>query len=147
MAMSASLARRELDVQRYPLIVVVLVPLVAIFLQVLIPRFIPKFDILDLPFAGHHLFLGRLAQSNCRHHHGSGDRVSAGCADQPPPGNQRDFTMRGGIFCRLAGGQDRRRESRYAAADQLCLHLVEYRDLPLHHASHAGVQRQDELAA
>src|SRR5580700_8925716 len=49
MAMSASLARRELDVQRYPLIVVILVPLVAIFLQVLIPRFIPKFDILDLP--------------------------------------------------------------------------------------------------
>jgi rod shape-determining protein MreD len=49
MAMSASLARRELDVQRYPLIVVVLVPLLAIFLQALIPRFIPKFDILDLP--------------------------------------------------------------------------------------------------
>jgi rod shape-determining protein MreD len=49
MAMSASLARRELDVQRYPLIVVILVPLVAIFLQALIPRFIPKFDILDLP--------------------------------------------------------------------------------------------------
>jgi rod shape-determining protein MreD len=49
MAMSASLARRELDVQRYPLIVVILVPLVAIFFQVLIPRFIPKFDILDLP--------------------------------------------------------------------------------------------------
>ena len=49
MAMSASLARRELDVQRYPLIVVVLVPLLAIFLQALIPRFIPKFDIIDLP--------------------------------------------------------------------------------------------------
>jgi rod shape-determining protein MreD len=48
MAMSA-LARRELDVQRYPLIVVILVPLVAIFLQALIPRFVPKFDILDLP--------------------------------------------------------------------------------------------------
>jgi rod shape-determining protein MreD len=46
MAMSASLARRELDVQRYPLIVVVLVPLLAIFL---IPRFIPRFDIIDLP--------------------------------------------------------------------------------------------------
>ena len=28
---------------------VVLVPLLAIFLQALIPRFIPKFDILDLP--------------------------------------------------------------------------------------------------
>src|ERR1700753_2362384 len=49
MAMSASLARRELDVQRYPLVVVVLVPLLAIFLQALIPRFIPKFDIIDLP--------------------------------------------------------------------------------------------------
>ena len=49
MALSGSLARRELDVQRYPLIVVVLVPLTAIFLQALIPRFIPKFDILDLP--------------------------------------------------------------------------------------------------
>src|ERR1700749_2102702 len=49
MAMSASVARRELDVQRYPLIVVVLVPLLAIFLQVLIPRFIPRFDIVDLP--------------------------------------------------------------------------------------------------
>jgi rod shape-determining protein MreD len=48
MAMSA-LARRELDVQRYPLVVVILVPLTAIFLQVLIPRFVPKFDILDLP--------------------------------------------------------------------------------------------------
>jgi rod shape-determining protein MreD len=48
MAMSA-LARRELDVQRYPLIVVILVPLTAIFLQALIPRFLPKFDILDLP--------------------------------------------------------------------------------------------------
>ena len=49
MAMSASLARRELDVQRYPLLVVVLVPLMAIFLQALIPRFVPKFDIVDLP--------------------------------------------------------------------------------------------------
>jgi rod shape-determining protein MreD len=48
MAMSA-LTRRELDVQRYPLIVVVLVPLTAIFLQALIPRFIPRFDIVDLP--------------------------------------------------------------------------------------------------
>jgi rod shape-determining protein MreD len=48
MAMSA-LARRELDTQRYPLIVVVLVPLTAIFLQALIPRFIPRFDIIDLP--------------------------------------------------------------------------------------------------
>jgi rod shape-determining protein MreD len=48
MAMSA-LARRELDVQRYPMLVVILVPLTAIFLQVLIPRFVPKFDILDLP--------------------------------------------------------------------------------------------------
>jgi rod shape-determining protein MreD len=48
MAMSA-LARRELDVQRYPLLVVILVPLTAIFLQVLVPRFVPKFDILDLP--------------------------------------------------------------------------------------------------
>jgi rod shape-determining protein MreD len=49
MAMSASLARRELDVQRYPLAVVILVPLLAIFLQSLIPRFIPRFDIIDLP--------------------------------------------------------------------------------------------------
>jgi len=49
MAMSASLARRELDVQRYPLLVVVFVPLAAIFLQAFIPRFIPKFDIIDLP--------------------------------------------------------------------------------------------------
>jgi rod shape-determining protein MreD len=48
MAMSA-LARRELDVQRYPLLVVILVPLTAIFLQALVPRFWPKFDILDLP--------------------------------------------------------------------------------------------------
>ena len=49
MAISASAARRELDVQRYPLLVVVLVPLLAIFVQALIPRFIPRFDILDLP--------------------------------------------------------------------------------------------------
>src|SRR6201986_3781708 len=48
MAMSA-LARRELDVQRYPLLVVILVPLTAIFLQALVPRFWPKFDIIDLP--------------------------------------------------------------------------------------------------
>lgn len=49
MAMSAALARRELDVQRYPLLIVVLVPLAAIFLQALVPRFIPRFDIIDLP--------------------------------------------------------------------------------------------------
>ena len=49
MAISASAARRELDVQRYPLLVVVLVPLLAIFVQALIPRFVPRFDILDLP--------------------------------------------------------------------------------------------------
>ena len=49
MAMSASLARRELDVQRYPVLVVVLVPMLAIFVQVLVPRFIPRFDIIDLP--------------------------------------------------------------------------------------------------
>ena len=49
MAMSASLARRELDEQRYPLLVVVLVPMLAIFVQVLVPRFIPRFDIIDLP--------------------------------------------------------------------------------------------------
>ena len=48
MAMSA-LARRELDTQRYPVIIVVMVPLLAIFLQALIPRFIPRFDIIDLP--------------------------------------------------------------------------------------------------
>src|ERR1700761_3351799 len=48
MAMSA-LARRELDNQRYPLVVVILVPLTAIFLQALIPRFLPRFDIIDLP--------------------------------------------------------------------------------------------------
>jgi rod shape-determining protein MreD len=48
MAMSA-LARRELDTQRYPVIIVVMVPLLAIFFQALIPRFIPRFDIIDLP--------------------------------------------------------------------------------------------------
>ncbi len=42
MAMSASLARRELDVQRYPLIVVVLVPLVAIFPAGPDPPFYPQ---------------------------------------------------------------------------------------------------------
>jgi rod shape-determining protein MreD len=49
MAMSASLARRELDVQRYPVLVVVLAPLLAIFMQAVVPRFIPRFDIVDLP--------------------------------------------------------------------------------------------------
>jgi rod shape-determining protein MreD len=49
MAMLASATRRELDVQRYPLIVVLLAPLLAIFLQAYIPRYVPKFDILDLP--------------------------------------------------------------------------------------------------
>ncbi len=81
MAMSASLARRELDVQRYPLIVVVLVPLLAIFLQALIPRFIPKFDILDLPLTGDHLLLRRVAQPNRRHGHRCGDRAHSRCAD------------------------------------------------------------------
>ena len=42
-------ARRELDVQRYPWIVVLAAPLLAIFLQAYIPRYVPKFDILDLP--------------------------------------------------------------------------------------------------
>lgn len=49
MAMLASATRRELDVQRYPWIVVLLAPLLAIFLQAYIPRYVPKFDILDLP--------------------------------------------------------------------------------------------------
>ncbi len=49
MAMLASAARRELDVQRYPVIFVLLTPLVAIFLQAYLPRFFPKFDIIDLP--------------------------------------------------------------------------------------------------
>ena len=48
MAMSA-LARRELDAQRFPVLAVVLIPLTAIFLQALVPRYIPKFDIIDLP--------------------------------------------------------------------------------------------------
>lgn len=41
--------RRELDVQRYPWIAVLLAPLVAVFLQAYIPRFVPRFDIIDLP--------------------------------------------------------------------------------------------------
>jgi rod shape-determining protein MreD len=49
MAMLASAQRRELDVQRYPWPVVVFVPLLAVFLQAYIPRYIPKFDIIDLP--------------------------------------------------------------------------------------------------
>ncbi len=49
MAMLASAARRELDVQRYSLAAVLLVPLAAIFLQAYIPRFVPRFDIIDLP--------------------------------------------------------------------------------------------------
>lgn len=49
MASLTSAARRELDVQRYPLIFVLLTPLLAIFLQAYLPRFIPKFDIIDLP--------------------------------------------------------------------------------------------------
>ena len=87
MAMSASLARRELDVQRYPLIVVILVPLVAIFLQALIPRFIPKFDILDLPLLVTIYFSVGWRNPIAGHHNRSGDRVGSGCADQPSPGN------------------------------------------------------------
>lgn len=41
--------RRELDVQRYPWIAVLLAPLLAIFMQAYIPRFVPKFDIVNLP--------------------------------------------------------------------------------------------------
>ena len=79
MAMSASLARRELDVQRYPLIVVIMYPLLAIFLQgTLIPRFIPKFAS-SPALAGDHLLLRRLAQSDRRHRDRSGDRVGPGC--------------------------------------------------------------------
>jgi rod shape-determining protein MreD len=48
MAMLAS-ARRDLDVQRYPLLVVLFTPLLAIFLQAYVPRYIQKFDIIDLP--------------------------------------------------------------------------------------------------
>ena len=69
-------------------------PAAAIFLQVLIPRFIPKFDILDLPLAGHDLFLLRLAQSDCRHHNRSGDRVGSGCVDSRP-WNQWDHSAAG----------------------------------------------------
>jgi rod shape-determining protein MreD len=49
MAMLASATRRELDVQRYPWLMVLLAPLLAIFLQAYVPRFVPRFDIIDLP--------------------------------------------------------------------------------------------------
>lgn len=49
MTMLATSARRELYVQRYPLLVVLFVPLIAIFLQAYVPRYVPKFDIIDLP--------------------------------------------------------------------------------------------------
>lgn len=49
MSMLGSAARRELDVQRYPWIVVLLAPLLAIFLQAYVPRYISKFDIINLP--------------------------------------------------------------------------------------------------
>ena len=49
MAMSATSARRDIYVQRYPLLIVLFVPLIAIFLQAYVPRYIPRFDILDLP--------------------------------------------------------------------------------------------------
>jgi rod shape-determining protein MreD len=48
MAMLAS-ARRDLDVQRYPWIVVLVTPLLAIFLQAYVPRYVQRFDIIDLP--------------------------------------------------------------------------------------------------
>jgi rod shape-determining protein MreD len=48
MAMLAS-TRRDLDVQRYPWAVVLFTPLVAIFLQAYVPRYIQKFDLFDLP--------------------------------------------------------------------------------------------------
>lgn len=48
MAVMAS-ARRDLDVQRYPWIVVLLTPLTAVFLQAYVPRFFQRFDIFDLP--------------------------------------------------------------------------------------------------
>jgi rod shape-determining protein MreD len=49
MSMLSSATRRELDVQRYPWIVVLVVPLIAIFLQAYVPRYIPKFGIVNLP--------------------------------------------------------------------------------------------------
>lgn len=49
MPMSAAAVRRELDVQSYPWPVVLLAPVLAIFLQAYVPRYIPRFDILNLP--------------------------------------------------------------------------------------------------
>lgn len=48
MAMMVS-TRRELSVQRYPWIVVLLAPLVALFLQSYIPHYFSRFDLIDLP--------------------------------------------------------------------------------------------------
>jgi rod shape-determining protein MreD len=49
MAMLAAVRRRELDVQRYPMAVVILTPLTAIFLQAYVPHYVAKFDLIDLP--------------------------------------------------------------------------------------------------
>lgn len=48
MPMMAS-TRRELSVQRYPWIAVVLAPLVALFLQSYVPHLFSRFDLVDLP--------------------------------------------------------------------------------------------------
>jgi rod shape-determining protein MreD len=143
MAMSASLARRELDVQRYPLLVVVLVPLAAIFLQVLIPRFVPKFDILDLPL------LVTIYFSVGWRNPIAGTVTGAVIGLVQDALTSRPLGINGISQCVVGffRGQDRRGESGHSAADQFCLHLVEYRDLSVHHASHAGVQCQYELAA
>jgi len=85
MAISASAARRELDVQRYPLLVVVLVPLLAIFVQALIPV-LSQVRHSRPAFAGHDLFRRRLAQSDRRNCNRSGHRIDSGCADQPSLG-------------------------------------------------------------
>jgi rod shape-determining protein MreD len=48
MAILAS-ARRDLDVQRYPWVIVLFTPLIAIFLQAYVPRYVQRLDIIDLP--------------------------------------------------------------------------------------------------
>ena len=137
MAMSASVARRELDVQRYPLAVVILVPLTAIFLQALIPRFIPKFDIVDLPLLVTIYFSVGWRNPIAGTVTGAIDRVGSGCTTSRPLGINGISQCVVGFFA-ASIDEDRRGEPR-TPADQLCLHLAEHRDLPLHHASHAGV--------
>ena len=88
MSMLSSATRRELDVQRYPWIVVLVVPLVAIFLQAYVPRYIPKFGIVNLPLLVTIYFsVGWRIRFPAPW--GSFDRVGPGRTHQPAARNQR----------------------------------------------------------